>query len=134
MTKGTNNTAKKQDKQEISIEGIDNLYFIPLSEHGRFKDELTAYLKADNIKSKGVITQVGNVLEKADNGFIYFLYVPAKDEEIYLKGEYDLFTKEYVYGEEKDIKLLEDIKNPVCAGVDEQEAPEPEFTDMPVVI
>lgn len=127
----------ERQREDIIIDGIDNLYFIPLNEHDKFSKELLNYLQTNGIETRGAITQIGGIIPNGDgNIFTYYLYIPIKSsvKELFLKGEYKLQDKSYYYSVETNLETICGAKNTVCVGVDEQEAPEVENYDMSVSI
>lgn len=127
----------ERQREDIIIDGIDNLYFIPLNEHDKFSKELLNYLQTNGIETRGAITQIGGIIPNGDgNIFTYYLYIPIKSsvKELFLKGEYKLQDKSYYYSVETNPETICGAKNTVCVGVDEQEAPEVENYDMSVSI
>lgn len=146
MTQGTEETTDGSGFQEqgitennesdnLRIDGIQNLYFLPAEQREMFKQEVVTFLNQKDIQHSGVIMQVSEVNNNSDDGvFQYYLYIPGSD--VYIKGKYFPNTGVAAYevvndGEEK--KALETAPyNP--AVIDYQEAPEEEPMDMPVNI
>lgn len=144
MTQGTEETTDDSGFQEqgivennesdnLRIDGIQNLYFLPTEQREMFKQEVITFLNQKGIEHSNVIMQVDQV-SSTDGVFGYYLYIPGSD--VYLKGQYFSNTRVSAYevvDEKKEVEALEAAPyNP--AGIDYQEAPEEEQIDMPVNI
>lgn len=133
QSSGSNTEQQQDNNTDLVIDGIGNLYFIPTSDHGRFSEELSNYLTNNNIIPLGTVTQVGDVVaDEQGKFFMFYLHMKTETQEVYLKGVYSLDERTYVYVPEDDLNNIPRTHNVVDIGVDEQEAPETEFADIPV--